>query len=227
MPLINSIILSNDIQILIWHIEESLQELSENIQLTVEDLNRLKKLKKSINQKGFYAIRNLLFSADINPKNLLYNSMGAPVLKFGKNLSISHSKTVAGIAYGSNPLGFDLEYYQKKILKIAPRFLNVEEDFAKKGVNVIEKITLVWTAKEALYKVIQKKGINFSKQLLVAPFEWGAKSGSAKAFISDQIFHFSLIFIVEKTYCGTLAINKNLKINHESINRIDLDTLKR
>ena len=51
MPLINSIILSNDIQILIWHIEESLQELSENIQLTVEDLNRLKKLKKSITQK--------------------------------------------------------------------------------------------------------------------------------------------------------------------------------
>ena len=68
----------------------------------------------------------------------------------------------------------------------------------------------VWTAKEALYKVIQKKGINFSMQLLVAPFEWGAKSGSAKVFISDQVFHFSLIFIVEKTYCGTLAINKNL-----------------
>ena len=51
MPLTNSIILSNDTQILIWHIEESLEELSENIQLTVEDLNRLKKLKKLINQK--------------------------------------------------------------------------------------------------------------------------------------------------------------------------------
>ena len=227
MPLINSIILSNDTQIFIWHIEESLEELSENIQLTVEDLNRLKKLKKLINQKGFFAIRNLLFSADINPKNLLYNTMGAPVLKSGKKLSISHSKTVAGIAYGPNPIGFDLEYYQKKIFKIAPRFLHLEEGFVKKGANVIEKITLVWTAKEALYKLIQKKGINFSRQLLVAPFEWGAKSGSAKVFISDQIFHFSLIFIVEKNYCGTLAINKNFKNNYESINRIDLDTLKR
>ena len=210
MPLTNSIILSNDTQILIWHIEESLEELSENIQLTVEDLNRLKKLKKLINQKGFFAIRNLLFSLDINSKNLLYNAMGAPVLKSGKKLSISHSKTVAGLAYGSNPAGFDLECYQKKILNIAPRFLHLEEDFVKKGTNLIEKTTLVWTAKEALYKVIQKKGINFSMQLLVAPFEWGAKSGSAKVFISDQIFHFSLIFIVEKTYCGTLAIDKNL-----------------
>ena len=88
--------------------------------------------------------------------------------------------------------------------------MHLEEDFVWKGSYVIEKITLVWTAKEALYKLIQKEGINFSEQLLIAPFEWGVKSGSAKVFISDQIFHFSLKFIVEKTYCGTLAINKNL-----------------
>ena len=210
MPLINSIVLSTDLQILIWHIEESIEELFENIKLTSEDLNRLKKRKKVINQKGFLAIRNLFLSADINPEKLFYNSTGAPVLKSGKKLSISHSQTVAGIAYGSNPVGFDLECFQKKILNIAPRFLNLEEDFVWKGSYVIEKITLVWTAKEALYKLIQKEGINFSEQLLIAPFEWGVKSGSAKVFISDQIFHFSLKFIVEKTYCGTLAINKNL-----------------
>ena len=210
MPLINSIVLSNDLQILIWHIEESLEELFENIKLTSEDLNRLKKRKKVINQKGFLAIRNLFLSADINTEKLFYNSMGAPVLKSGRKLSISHSQTVAGIAYGSKPVGFDLECYQKKILNIAPRFLHLEEDFVWQGSYVIEKITLVWTAKEALYKVIQKEGINFSKQLLIAPFEWGVKYGSAKVFISDKIFHFSLKFIVEKTFCGTLAINKKL-----------------
>jgi hypothetical protein len=108
MPLINSIVLTTDLQILIWHIEESLEELYENIKLTSEDLNRLKKRKKVINQKGFLAIRNLFLSADINPEKLFYNSTGAPVLKSGKKLSISHSQTVAGIAYGSNPVGFDL-----------------------------------------------------------------------------------------------------------------------
>ena len=210
MPLINSIVLSNDLQILIWNIEETLQELFENIKLTPEDLNRLKKRKKVINQKGFLAIRNLFLSADIYTEKLLYNSMGAPVLKSGKKISISHSQTFAGIAYGSKPVGFDLECYQKKILNIAPRFLHLEEDFVWQESYVVEKITLVWTAKEALYKVIQKKGINFSEQLLIAPFKWGAKSGSAKVFISDQIFHFSLKFIVEKTYCGTLAINKKI-----------------
>ena len=207
MPLINSIVLSTDHQILIWHIEESLEELFENIKLTSEDLNRLKKRKKVINQKGFLAIRNLFLSADINPEKLFYNSIGAPVLISGKKLSISHSQTVAGIAYGSNPVGFDLECYQKKILNIAPRFLHIEEDFVWNESYEIEKITLIWTAKEAIYKLIQKEGINFSEQLLIAPFEWGARSGSAKVFISNQTIHFSLKFIVEKTYCGTLAIN--------------------
>ena len=207
MPLINRINLSKELQIFIWHIEESIEDLFENIKLTPDDLNRLKKRKKIINQKGFLAIRNLFLYSDINPENLSYNSMGAPVLKSGKKISISHSQTVAGIAYGSNPLGFDLQYYQKKILNIAPRFLHIEEDFVWYGSYEIEKITLVWTAKEAIYKLIQKKGINFSEQLLIAPFEWGAKSGSAKVFVSNQILHFSLKFIVEKTYCGTLAIN--------------------
>ena len=96
MPLINSIVLSNDLQILIWHIEETLEELFENIKLTSEDLKRLKKHKKVIN-------RNSKSCADINTEKLFYNSMGAPVLKSGKKLSISHSQTVAGIAYGSNP----------------------------------------------------------------------------------------------------------------------------
>jgi phosphopantetheinyl transferase len=209
MPLTISINLSNDLQILIWDIEESLEELSKNIKLTAEDLNRLKKRKKVINQKGFFAIRKLFLYADINPTRLFYNSIGAPVLKSGKKLSISHSKTVAGIAYGSKTLGFDVECYREKIINIAPRFLHPQEDFATNGEAVIQKLTLIWTAKEALFKALQQAGIIFSKQLLVAPFEWGVKSGSAKVFISDQIFHFSLKFIVEKTYCGTLAISKN------------------
>ena len=60
------------------------------------------------------------------------------------------------------------------------------------------------------FEALKQKGIIFSKQLIVSPFTWGVKSGSAKVFISDQIFHFSLKFIVEKTYCGTLAISNNL-----------------
>ncbi len=210
MPLNNRIVLSDDLQILIWHIEESMEEISQNLTLTPEDKNRLQKRKKSNHQKGFLATRKLFLAADIDPSNLRYNAMGAPVLKSGKKLSISHSKTVAGIAYGTKPLGFDLECYQEKIINIANRFLHPEEDFTRNGDTAIRKLTLLWTAKEALYKAIQQPGIIFSQQLLIAPFEWGAENGTAKVFIQDKTLDFSLKFIVGKSYCGTLAVQNNL-----------------
>ena len=131
-------------------------------------------------------------------------------MRSGQQLSISHTKNLAGIALGKKSLGIDLEIYRPKILDIANRFLHPDESFALEGNSKVEKLSMIWTAKEALYKALKQKGIIFSKQLIVSPFIWGVKSGSAKVFISDQIFHFSLKFIVEKTYCGTLAISNNL-----------------
>ena len=74
---------------------------------------------------------------------------------------------------------------------------------------MIEKLTLIWTAKEALYKALNQKGIIFSEQLLVTPFQWGYKKGSAKVFFQGKSIDFSLNFIIEKAYCASLATPKN------------------
>ena len=58
---------------------------------------------------------------------------------------------------------------------------------------MIEKLTLIWTAKEALYKALNQKGIIFSEQLLVTPFQWGDKKGSAKVFFKEKALIFLLI----------------------------------
>jgi phosphopantetheinyl transferase (holo-ACP synthase) len=101
-----------------------------------------------------------------------------------------------------------LEIFRPKIERIATRFLHDQESFALQGEGIIEKLTLIWTAKEALYKALKKKGIIFSEQLIVAPFEWGDPQGHAKVLISDKTLNFSLNFIIEKAYCGTLATPK-------------------
>ena len=183
-----------------------MEGLLENLNLSREDKIRLNQRKSSNHQKGFLAIRKLFLETEIDHSTLQYNQIGAPMLKSGIKLSISHSKTVAGIAFGPKPLGFDLEYFQDKIIRIAPRFLHSKEGFAIEGSSVIEKLTLIWTAKEALYKAIQQPGIIFSKQLLIASFEWGDKEGHAKVFTNGKTLNFSLKFIAEKSYCGTLAV---------------------
>ena len=142
---------------------------------------------------------------------LIHDSNGIPRLESGQQLSISHTKNLAGIALGTKPLGIDIEVFRPKIRRIATRFLHADETFVLNGDQVIEKLTLIWTAKEALYKALNQKGIIFSKQLLVTPFQWGDKKGSAKVFFQGKSIDFSLNFIIEKVYCASLATPKNYK----------------
>lgn len=209
MPLHQRINIDDKTEFLIWHIEEPLEELQKNIKLTVADELKLHKRKSLVHQKGLLASRKLLLEAGISPVGLRHDLNGVPELESGQQLSISHTKTVAGIALGAQPLGIDLEVYRPKIERIAPRFLHAKESFALEDTGTIEKITLIWTAKEALYKALKQKGIIFSQQLCVTPFNWGDQRGSAKVFISDNTLEFSLNFIIQKDYCGTLATQKN------------------
>ena len=208
MPLYQRINIDDKTEFLIWHIEESLEELQKNIKLTVADELKLHKRKSLVHQKGLLASRKLLLEAGISPVGLRHDLNGVPELESGQQLSISHTKTVAGIALGTQPIGIDLEIFRPKIERIATRFLHDQESFALQGKGTIEKLTLIWTAKEALYKALKKKGIIFSEQLIVAPFEWGDPQGHAKVLISDKTLNFSLNFIIEKAYCGTLATPK-------------------
>lgn len=208
MPLKQRVNIDEQTQILIWQIEETLEALQKNIKLSKADKIRFQKRKIISHQKEFLASRRLLLEAGVSPEGLSHDPDGIPHLESGQQLSISHTKNLAGIALGSQPLGIDLEVYRPKIERIAPRFLHAEENYALESPMKIEKLSLIWTAKEALYKALKQKGIVFSEQLLVAPFQWGDPRGSAKVFISDKTLDFSLNFIVRKVYCGTLATQK-------------------
>lgn len=209
MPLYQRVNIDVKTEFLIWHIEEPLDELQKNIKLTVADELKLHKRKSLVHQKGFLASRKLLLEAGISPAGLRNDLNGVPELESGQQLSISHTKTVAGIALGTQSIGIDLEIYRPKIERIAPRFMHSNENFAFEGTRIVEKLTLIWTAKEALYKALKQKGVIFSEQLIVAPFEWGDTQGHAKVLISDNTLEFSLNFIIQKDYCGTLATQKN------------------
>ena len=76
-------------------------------------------------------------------------------------------------------------------------FLNPNESFTE-GKRTLGKTYLNLTAKEALYKAMKQKGNYFFKQLIIDPFQWGERNGSAKVIISDKIFDFFIIFFRKK-----------------------------
>ena len=209
MPLHQRVNIDEQTRILIWHIEEPLEQLKKDLKLAKADEIRLQKRKILSHQKEFLASRRLLLEAGIPTHSLSHDPNGIPRPESGQQLSISHTKNLAGIALGTKPLGIDIEVFRPKIRRIATRFLHADETFVLKGDQVIEKLTLIWTAKEALYKALNQKGIIFSEQLLVTPFQWGDKKGTAKVFFQGKSMDFSLNFIIEKAYCASLATPKN------------------
>ncbi len=205
MPLFHSFKLDKNKSVYIWEIKESLMDLKKNISLSSNDKKKLLSIKSLEHKKGFLASRNLFSSAKIDKLGFNYSSDGAPILNNEKHISITHCKNYAGIAIGENNLGIDLEVYREKIISIAPKFINDKEKFIYNFQSPVEGLTLIWTAKEAIYKAVSVRGINFRDHIIISPFRDGDKNGSAKVFLNKKEIKFSLNFMINKNFCGTIA----------------------
>lgn len=80
--------------------------------------------------------------------------------------SISHSgNRVAVIASKTHPVGIDVEEIHPRILKVMHKFLNEDEKKALGENPELWRITLCWSAKESIFKMIETPGLSFSNDI--------------------------------------------------------------
>ena len=205
MPLTFSETLSNSTQIRLWTLTETEADLLEGLTLSDLAKTNLNRRKSELHRKHYLAIRQLLLGLGIAPFIHQYNAFGAPYLTDGRYVSITHTKDLAAVVLSPSPVGIDVEYYQEKIKKIAPRFLHAEEASRTHQQDQVDYLTQIWTAKEALYKVFGQNGVHFSQQLLIHPFAILEPKGKGSVFIADQQHDYHLFFRYFENYCLTLA----------------------
>ncbi len=180
MPLYRTITPFLDTKVLIWKVEETEAWLSKDLKLTENCLDRLAHMKSEIHRRGFLSIRHLLKEAGYEPSDLFYDELGKPHLKDGKFISISHSFIFTGIVVSSEPVGIDIEKQREKILKIAHKFTTFESYRTLANTEaIIRKLTIVWCAKESLYKMYATPGLSFLQHIDIRDFvmELGTTSG--------------------------------------------------
>ena len=172
MPLQKTIAIDNHSKVLIWKITESLEELESGIELTRNSSERLKGMKSDLHKKGFLSVRQLLKEIGYSDEDLMYDGYGKPHLKDGKYISITHSFTFAGIIISDDkPVGIDIEKRRDKIVKIAHKFTTIDD--YKSIANhdaLVSKLTIVWGAKESLYKIYGKKQLLFLNNIYIEDF---------------------------------------------------------
>ena len=164
--------------IVIWKITETLEELLQLANtISTADFNTEKRKKEWI-------VSRLLLN-EINPNySVSYNAFGAPELNNDSSISISHSKGLVAIIISQQKVGLDIEQISDKPLKLSSKFIakDLHENLSK------EKATLIWCAKEAIYKWHQKGNINFIKDIKLHNFEIAGKGILTAEFKTERLF---------------------------------------
>lgn len=172
MPLYKTITVSDSTKVYIWKIEESFEVLATNISLTRNSQNRVDNMKSDLHKRGFMSVRHLLAVTGYEDADLYYDHLGKPHLKDGTYISITHSFHFSAIILSDNiHVGVDIEKQRDIIVKIAHKFTPIEE--YKTLANheaLVRKLTIVWGAKESLYKIYEQEGLSFLQHIDVQDF---------------------------------------------------------
>lgn len=173
MPLYKTITVSASTIVYIWKIEEPFDTLSRNISLTDHCQNRVDSMKSELHKRGFMSVRHLLAEAGYTDHDLYYDDLGKPHLRDNKHISITHSYTFSAIIVSDQPVGIDIEMQRDKILRIAHKFTTFEDYKTLANDDaVIRKLTIVWGAKESLYKLFAQEGLSFLNHIYIDDFSF-------------------------------------------------------
>ncbi len=185
MPLYKSLKPNKNTTILVWKIEEDLSFL-EAIFLHENSKNRIAKMKSVIHKKGFLSVRHMLKILGYTDADLFYTEDGKPHLKDGKRISITHSFEFAAIIISNQVVGIDIEKNREKIIRIADKFIGNETAFLTDG-NLVEQLTVIWGAKESLFKIHPDGGLLFKHHLPIEKFKLSDKK--TKGWIKKDNFY--------------------------------------
>lgn len=134
--------------------------------------------------------------------------------------SISHCKNFAAVAISANEtVGVDVECITPKVALIQHKFCNAAETRWLNSLIPSQKLTaltLIWSAKEALFKWWGYGGVDFSDHLLTQPFELN-ETGEIHAAFLHPLYQTNLLL---RYYCWeqtvlVVASQYLPKIQHE------------
>ena len=201
MPVIDDLNLSPKTRVVIWEINESIQDLKSKVVLSEDSLKLLNQKKSGIHKKQFLAIRNIFKFLCIDDKDLKYDKAGKPIFSKNKKLSISHSGNYAAVITSDYNVGIDIEKISDKAIKIKHKFLQIELNYPIEFDNQISQI--YWNIKESIYKAMGIMGVDFKKNILALPLDINATKCKSWYVNNDDIYSFETYFRISKNY--TLA----------------------
>lgn len=167
--------ISSSAEIGLWEINSlPLKELIKTMILSEKDKLEIFSPGNEFRKKEILATKMLIQELLGKEAEIFYDKNGKPHLKnSAAHISLSHSyQYVAAIIDQKNPTGIDIQKITPKIIRIKEKYLSQNELTFLSGQQNIEKLHVLWGAKECIYKEHGEGNIIFSQHIHVKPFDY-------------------------------------------------------
>ena len=204
MPFLKEFIINYNTKIKLWKL--NVGELNF-FELDVHDSSLLKLKKSQLAKEQFLAVRKILHLENPSYK-IRYDESGKPSINSDLNISISHSKFMAAIVFSKhNKAGIDIEHKENKIINIQNKFLNDAEKLENEYQSNVDYLTMIWTAKESIYKALGIKGVSFYDNIIIKNIN--KNKGHGYYINGKEKYKFDLIFFSIQEYILCYAQSNN------------------
>ena len=98
-----------------------------------------------------------------------YNEVGAPVVDTpNTHISVAHGGESVAVAIANEPVGVDIESLDRNYERVKSRFMSPAEE----ALSSMEAWpAVVWTAKEAIYKLYGKREVDLTEDIRITAFD--------------------------------------------------------
>lgn len=167
MPLYKKILDKSNDKLYVWQVSENLSTLQLRFENVYGTHTALPDFRSEERLREWYAVRILTHEMLGEKREILYASQGCPYLDSGPwNISVSHCKKFVAVRLAiDHRIGVDLELMDERIRRISDKFINAKEH--SKSDNSLSYLYKIWCAKEVLFKIYRKGGLDFKSDLHV------------------------------------------------------------
>ncbi|MCL3778971.1 4'-phosphopantetheinyl transferase superfamily protein [Prolixibacteraceae bacterium JC049] len=198
--------------LLAWELNESIEELLPLAELTEDEKHFFSSIKNEQRKREWLVTRVLLLTFLNRKVEVDKTAEGKPFLKNEEwNISISHTSTMVLVLFSKmKSIGVDVEKINRKIDRVAPRFLSTKELANCDTDDKQRMLVCHWCAKEAVFKAIDDTDIDFSEQIHIQ----GVRLDNSEGVANWQFFidakkdkEGTILFYFEKEHCIAVTLN--------------------
>ena len=188
--------LANDCILGVWEITEDINELISIHKFNKADQAFFNKLNKQSRKLEWITTRILLNKLLPENKKIIYNKNEKPYLSDNSyKIGISHSKKMVTLILSQkHDVAIDIEnVLSERVNKVISKFLSEKEIKSINSQNKTSQLYIYWCAKETLYKIFNKKNLNFKENVFIEPFNLKKEGNFVGNIIAQELINrFSL-----------------------------------